>query len=318
MEQKTLLPIIAAVELAAQLTTRIQHDHLMVRHDKKGDPVTIGDYGAQAILGRALHQYFPHDGVVAEESGRQFLTLVTPDQRTEIVKLVGDILGETVTESQMVAWLDQGHGVESERVWMIDPIDGTKGFLSGRRYAIAIGAAVGSRMAAGVMGCPNYPTEDDLGVMFMAADGAAYRRPLWGGTFEPIHVSARTQPQAVLITEGVEDSHVDRAAMHHVYDTLGLSQDAILRVDGMDKYGMVACGDADVYLRIPDDHERRANVWDHAAGVAVLEAAGGKVTDRAGNPLNFSERPILTSTTFVVITNGVLHDQVLAALADIR
>lgn len=317
MQHSDLEPIIAAVETAAKLTRHIQEQHLMVRHDKKGDPVTIGDYGAQAILGRALHRYFPEDGVVAEESGQQFLKLVDDAKRAEIIKLVGETIGETVTETQMVDWLDQGHGKDSERTWIIDPIDGTKGFIAGRRYAIAIGAVEGSRCVAGVMGCPNYPLGSMNGVLFTAANGEAYRRPLAGGTSDRIHVSNRTTPSEVIIAEGVEDSHVDRDAMYSIYHQLNLLNTNIIRADGMGKYGMVAAGEVDVYLRIPDDHQRKANVWDHAAGVAVLEAAGGKVTDRAGNPLDFRERPILTSTIFVVTTNGVMHDAVLEAVANI-
>ncbi|PJF42578.1 MAG: hypothetical protein CUN55_09840 [Phototrophicales bacterium] len=317
MQYETLQPIITAVEQACALTKRIQAAHLMVQHDKKGSPVTIGDYGAQAILGRTLHQHFPNEGVIAEESGQQFLELVPPHQRAQVVQLVSETLGETVTEAQIVQWLDQGRDVQSERVWMIDPIDGTKGFLAGRCYAVAVGIVVGSCAVAGIMGSPNYIAQKQQGMLFLAYDGHAYRRPLNSQQWQPIHVSDRTAPNQVIITEGVEDSNVDRSLMHHIYKTLGWSYESTLQVDGMDKYGIVASGEADVYLRIPNDHRRRANVWDHAAGVAILEAAGGKVTDREGNPLNFAERPVMHSAEFVIVTNGRLHDQVLGILAEV-
>lgn len=312
-----LAPIIDAMEQAVHLTSTVQEKYL-VRHEKAGhEPVTIGDYGAQAILCRALQQHFPDDAVVAEESGKQFLDVVSAEQRALIVALVSEVLGLSVTEAQLVEWLNFGQDRDAARAWVIDPIDGTKGFLRQERYAIACGLVEGQRAIAGLMACPNYPTEDNKGLLFMAGDGQALARPMAGGAAEALRVSSRVEGAGLLTAESMEDSHVDRAILQHVYDKLGISAEA-RRSDGMGKYGMVARGEVDLYMRIPKQHGRKAKIWDHVAGVAVLEAAGGKVTDKDGKALNFLERPTLDSSIFVIATNGHIHDAVIAALQEVE
>ncbi|PJF21134.1 MAG: 3'(2'),5'-bisphosphate nucleotidase, partial [Phototrophicales bacterium] len=152
-----LTPILQAVRQAAQLCQEVQQRHV-VRSDKAGhEPVTIADYGSQAIICRALKQAFPQDGVMAEESGKQFIELVPPPERAYIINLVGQILGEHITEAQMVDWLDHGKDVETARLWVIDPIDGTKGFLGQRHYVNAVGVLQDRRPVGGVIAAPAYP-----------------------------------------------------------------------------------------------------------------------------------------------------------------
>jgi 3'(2'), 5'-bisphosphate nucleotidase len=315
---KTLDPIIAAVQDATRLTRTVQAEHL-VQHDKPTEPVTIGDYGAQAIICRAIKAHFPDDAVIAEESGHQFLNVVDAVQRELILQLVGKVIGTTVSEDDMVGWLNHGHGKDAPRTWIIDPIDGTKGFLREERYTVAVGLREGSGVTAGVMGCPKYPfSTEEYGLLFYAENGQAFERPLYGTDADdtPIHVSPRDVGEVLRVAESVEDKHVDRTALQHVYARLGIDASTANRSDGMGKYAMVARGDVELYMRIPKDHGRKAKIWDHAAGVAVLEAAGGRVTDKDGNPLNFQESPVLESTMFVIISNGVVHDRALAALVD--
>lgn len=316
---QTLDPIIRAVQDASRLTRTVQQEYL-VRHDKPTEPVTIGDYGAQAIICRAIKEHFPDDAVVAEESGRQFIDVVDTVQRELILQLVGTIIGATVSADDMVEWLNHGHGKDAPRTWIIDPIDGTKGFLREQRYAIAVGLAEGAHVVAGVMACPKYPFSDTgYGLLFHAENGQAYERPLYGTDADArqIHVSRRNVGETLRVAESMEDKHVDRAALQHVYGKLGgIDASTALRSDGMGKYAMVARGDVDLYMRIPLDHGRKAKIWDHAAGVAILEAAGGRVTDKDGKPLNFTEAPTLESTMFVIASNGLLHDASLAGLVD--
>lgn len=314
-----LQPILQTVREAARLCHTVQDHYLQRREKTDHEPVTLADYGVQALLARTLHEHFPKDAIVAEENAAEFLTAVPPDQRTEIARLLADILRESVTESDILAWLDAGDKPTAARTWIIDPVDGTAAFLSRRGYAIAIGAVEDGRAVAGVLGCPDYPMPDSTeGRLFFAAEGQAFSSPLERHTPTPIHVSAHDHPTLIQIVEGMESARVDQTLIQHIYDQLGLNQTAILRSDGQVKYGMIACGDGDVYLRIPADHQRRAYVWDHAAGVAILEAAGGKVTDFRGNPLDFHECPVLDGTKFIIITNGNFHDPILAALRQVE
>ena len=84
----------------------------------------------------------------------------------------------------------------------------------------------------------------------------------------------------------------------------------------MVKYGLIARGDASIYLRFPRGGYAE-NVWDHAAGQVVVEAAGGRVSDSRGVRLDFGGGSRLHGNVGVIATNGVLHDAVLAAVAGV-
>jgi 3'(2'), 5'-bisphosphate nucleotidase len=89
-----------------------------------------------------------------------------------------------------------------------------------------------------------------------------------------------------------------------------------LRMDSQAKYGIVARGEATLYLRVPSPSEPgyKENIWDHAAGSIIAEEAGGKVTDTFGNLLDFSSGIKMTKNHGILVTNGILHDIVLKAL----
>lgn len=309
-----LKPIFQAVRQAADLTRRVQQQHLGHSEKAGREPVTIADYGSQAILLRALRSAYPDDAVLAEERGSQFAELVPAEQRAVIVQLVGAILGEPVSEAQIVAWLDHGRGVEAERTWVIDPIDGTKGFIARRRYSIAVGLLDRGLPIAGVLGSPGYPTPDGQGLLFHAQRGAAYVELLSGGRASRVAVSTRARPRDLRVVQSIERDHTHLERMARIYAELGINQSQVEGVDSQDKYAMIACGDADLCLRLPREAVPQHRAWDHAAGTALVQAAGGVVTDVDGTPLDFTTGALLTHNTGMVVTNGVIHDRVLEAV----
>ena len=78
----------------------------------------------------------------------------------------------------------------------------------------------------------------------------------------------------------------------------------------------MAQGDASIYLRLPRSGSYREKIWDHAAGVCIIEQAGGKVSDFSGNPLDFTCGEKLEKNVGILATNKVIHDQVLMAIRD--
>jgi 3'-phosphoadenosine 5'-phosphosulfate (PAPS) 3'-phosphatase len=87
-------------------------------------------------------------------------------------------------------------------------------------------------------------------------------------------------------------------------------------MDSMVKYAVLARGDANLYLRFPrGGYEEK--VWDHAAGVALLEAAGGCVTDGSGKPLKFLRSSLYLEgvTSIVASSSPSAHSIVLDALS---
>lgn len=306
-----LKPMFAAVRQAADLTRRVQQIHLAHSQKVGREPVTIADYGSQAILCRAISQSFPHDAVLAEEHANQFTELLPQEQRDEIIRLVGAVLGESVTEAQVKAWLDHGRGVEAERTWLIDPVDGTKGFIAMRRYSIAVALLDRGLPIAGVLGSPGYPSPDGRGLLFYAQRGAAYAELISGSKPSRIAVSSRTKPSALKVVQSVERDHAHLELMAKIYTQLGISEAQVEGIDSQDKYAMIACGDADLMLRLPREEKPSHRAWDHGAGLALVQAAGGVVTDVDGSPLDFTTGAILTHNTGMVASNGQIHERVL-------
>jgi 3'(2'), 5'-bisphosphate nucleotidase len=118
------------------------------------------------------------------------------------------------------------------------------------------------------------------------------------------------------LCESVESGHSDHAAAAAIAERLGITS-LPLRLDSQAKYAAVAQGDAAVYLRMPTRADYREKIWDHAAGVVVVEEAGGQVSDVRGVPLDFAQGPTLKNNRGVVATNRRIHDQVLAAVAEV-
>ena len=305
--------ILAAVRDAVKLCRQVQRHHL-IANAKGGEPVTIADYGAQALIGRALQTHYPDDAVIAEESGRQFLELVPVEQRAAVLGILSEILEQSVSEAQVVAWLDFGRGKSSRRAWAIDPIDGTRGFIARRHYAIACGLLVDGEAAEGIVAAPGY---NENGALFYTRDGAVWRAPLAGGIGEKVTVSRRRGAHELVAAQSFEKRHASKSRMRRARELAGLGRARVRELDSMEKYALVACGDADLYMRLPPAGSHYAHkIWDHAAGTALVIQAGGRVTDLDGGPLDFSQGDTLPNAG-MVISSGQHHDRIIAAIQQV-
>ncbi|MBC6937517.1 MAG: 3'(2'),5'-bisphosphate nucleotidase, partial [Chloroflexi bacterium] len=103
-------PIFQAVRQAAELCRAVQEMHLAGGEKGGHEPVTVADYGAQALLCRAISLHFPDDAVLAEEQGGQFVELVSDGEKAQVIRLLSETLGQRVTEADIVRWLDHGYG----------------------------------------------------------------------------------------------------------------------------------------------------------------------------------------------------------------
>ena len=310
-----LSPIFTAVRQAAILCHEVQQRHI-VKSDKGGhEPVTIADYGSQAIICRAISKHFPHDAVMSEESSEQFLSLVNETQRTYIIGLIAEVLGEDVSEKDVIKWLDHGKGREERQMWVVDPIDGTKGFLGQRHYVNAVGVMHNRKPVAGLLGAPEYPGGYKGGALLYAVDGTAYIESMDGGNdTREISVSPRSEPAELRGLESVEKSHAGHERMARVRDHVGMDPNTVVRADSQEKYGRIAAGDAELYLRLPRlSNNRPHSIWDHAPGAAIVEAAGGVVTGVDGSPLDYSTGRALQNEG-VVVSNGTIHDKIIDAV----
>lgn len=109
--------------------------------------MTVADFTVQAIVLGLLRRYFPGHGFIAEEMS----SVLRQDQSSlsHVLSVVGKVLGQKgLTEADLCAAIDlggRGHGKHERgrwgkggRTWVLDPIDGTKGFLRGEQFCVAL------------------------------------------------------------------------------------------------------------------------------------------------------------------------------------
>lgn len=288
----------------------------------KGDdsPVTIADYGSQAVILDAVRAAFPGHAVVAEEGAAQLRAGSGPAANALLTRTVGEALGRAVAFEEICDAIDHSGTAGAEYAWCIDPIDGTKGFLRREQYAVAIGVMKAGAPWAGVLVCPNLPVdlarpEGPCGVMFVAARGRGCTvEPLDGGAAWTARVTGSRDPASWRVLGSVESAHGDPKLVNDVIAHGGIGG-GFVRYDSQVKYGVVACGGAEIYLRPRSKPSYRENVWDHAAGVVVCEEAGGRVTDVDGKPLDFMKGAKLEDNRGILATaGGRVHEVVLASL----
>lgn len=312
---------IAAVREAARLCQAVQAQmDPGVIEKKDRSPVTVADYGSQALVCRMLREAFPDDPIIAEEDAR---ALRQPDHesvRQEVVQHVEAVRGAVAPET-VLEWIDYGNAqAYSDRFWTLDPIDGTKGFLRSEQYAVALALIVGGQVVVSAMACPNLPAHLDepdglRGVIFTAVRGhGAISVPCGDeGEAGAIHVGALSETEQARFCESVESGHSSHSDAAAVAERLGITAPPV-RLDSQAKYAVVARGDADIYLRLPTRPGYVEKIWDHAAGMLVVVEAGGTVTDVTGAPLEFNHGPRLQNNRGIVVSNGSLHADVITAL----
>ncbi|MEX0715147.1 MAG: 3'(2'),5'-bisphosphate nucleotidase [Planctomycetaceae bacterium] len=149
---------LAAVRAASLVCRHVQAGIEAIEKDDRS-PVTVADFASQAIIGKALAEAFPDDPLIAEEDAR---ALRTPDHAPHLARIVRELetIGLRSDGAQVCDWIDRGNAdAFAERFWTLDPIDGTKGFLRGEQYAVALALIVAGRVEVAVLGCPNLAVE---------------------------------------------------------------------------------------------------------------------------------------------------------------
>ncbi|RMZ83237.1 hypothetical protein DV738_g1354, partial [Chaetothyriales sp. CBS 135597] len=348
-----------AVARAAILTKAVFREKAKgtVSKDDKS-PVTVGDFGAQALIIAAIKHNFPEDEVVGEEEASSLRTDTALSARVwNLVKEVrltdpesdAAVGGPIKSEADMLDAIDKGNsaGGPKGRIWALDPIDGTKGFLRGGQYAVCLALLVDGDVHVGVLGCPNLPVDDkqplpdDIGTVVIAEDSDSSSAPTHGVLFSavkgegatsqpltargapaasaaatPIHVSRISDVKQATLCESVEPGHSSKGDNALISEKLGITRRPV-QMDSQAKYGSVARGAGDLYLRLPVLKNYVEKIWDHAAGDLLVREAGGQVTDINGKRLDFSRGRTLTENKGVVASPRDVHAEVLKAVQEV-
>lgn len=305
---------IRAVRAAALATTNVrmamaQQGAMAVSKEDKS-PVTVADFAAQAVVAFALAEAYGGDPLVGEEDAEALRADAA--LCTRVVEHVGKALGRAVAKDDVLRWLDRGGADGStRRHWVLDPVDGTKGFLRGGQYAIALALVEDGEVVVAALGCPAYAHGAGEGLVLAASRGEGAFELATAASHDRRRLAvASARPFArVRLCESVESGHTDQQVSARIAAELGLAAEPV-RMDSQAKYAAVARGDADLYLRLPTRADYREKVWDHAAGVLVLHEAGGRATDVDGKELDFGLGRTLRDNRGVIASTGHAHDRV--------
>jgi 3'(2'), 5'-bisphosphate nucleotidase len=314
-----------AARQAALLVRQVQSELVSPSLTKDDhSPVTVADFAAQALVGYLLEKAFPSDPMVAEEDS---IALRRPEAAPTL-RLVTEFVSRFTPKAAPAAvceWIDHGHADSVPRFWTLDPIDGTKGFLRGDQYAIALALVEQGQTQVAVLGCPGLsdgyrPELDGQGSLVVAVRGqGAWTTSLAApGDYDPLHVSTRRDPAQARLLRSYESGHTNVSQIDLFALRLGVQVAPVL-MDSQAKYAVLAAGKGDLMLRLlssakPDYREK---IWDQAAGSLILEEAGGCITDLHGRPLDFTTGRSLIHNRGILASNNLLHPIALQALQTI-
>ncbi len=313
---------LAAVREAGLLCREVQagiDPGAMQKKDRS--PVTVADYGSQALVCRALGEAFPADPVIGEEDSAPLREAENAVLLARVVEHVRARAADAdVDVDDICGWIDRGNAQDpAPRLWTLDPIDGTKGFLRGEQYAVGLALIVDGAIACSALACPNLGPELDGdrgdGTVLVALRGlGVWELPMAKeGEARPVAVSGESDPARIRFCESVEAAHSSHGDAARIAERLAITAEP-RRLDSMTKYAVVARGEAEAYLRLPRSADYREKIWDHAAGVLAVTEAGGRVTDVRGRDLDFGRGHRLEENLGVVVTNGAVHDALMGAV----
>ncbi len=269
----------------------------MIKQD--GTPVTAGDLAVQMAVCSVLSKRTPHLPVVGEEGESSIAGAAGQELLARAVKAVKAAMGADAA-ADPTEYLESNPKPTSKSWWTVDPIDGTKGFRSGRHYALCLALVEEQQSTVGVLSCPTLMMGRDpleIGGDHQCGTLYAAARSLGSWKFQPRDGDRRFSSAAQRVVRPVVEipswrvcdsieggSRAER--MRGIMTATGLAWNSI-SLDSQCKYALVAEGAADCFMRVPASHGAE-KVWDHAPGAVVAEEAGAVVGDLKGNPLVFA------------------------------
>lgn len=226
--------------------------------DDRYEPVTIADKEASRIIVDGLEAAFPDDAILSEEEADDL------DRR-----------------------------LAARRVWIIDPIDGTAGFVKkDGDFAVQIGLAEDGVPVAGVVFLPFHDS------MSYAVKGCGSYLLIGGGEPERLRVSDHTDlnKMTLAMTRNHPTSRMGRIIEHFAFASV------VTRGSVGLKTGLIASRECDIYIH----PSPRTKIWDTCGPQIILEEAGGRMTDIFGGEMRY-DRAKLQNYNGILATNGAAH-----------
>lgn len=229
------------------------------------EPVTIADREASRIIVDGLAEVFPDDGILSEEE-------------------IDDL----------------ERRLSKRRVWIVDPIDGTSGFVNhDGDFGVQIGLAVGGEPVAGVVFLPFHD------VLSYAVKGGGSFTVTAGG--EPVRMRTSNVKELGEMTLAMSRNHPS-TRMGKIIDHFGFSKIERRGSVGL-KVALIADRTCDIYIH----PSPRTKLWDTCAPQVILTEAGGVFTDLFGLDISY-DRADLQNQNGILATNGAAHAEALEHL----
>jgi 3'(2'), 5'-bisphosphate nucleotidase len=236
---------------------------LPVAEKDRGEPVTEADRAADELISAGLRSYFPGDGLLTEESD------------------------------------DDLSRLDKERVWIVDPLDGTTEFITETgEFAVQIALTIRGQPVLGVV---YQPVKDRL---FTAVGGQGVYQ-LYEGQTDRLHVSTQENLDQMCLV--ASRSHYSKF-IEEARKMLGIRE--VNRVGSVGlKVGLVVRGVCDLYLATTVAKE-----WDLCAPHALLLEAGGTLTNLCGEAIVYNKADV-AECRGLIGSNGLVHSQIVEILA---
>jgi 3'(2'), 5'-bisphosphate nucleotidase len=232
--------------------------------DQQTEPVTVADHIANELIVQGIRRAFPDDGILAEES------------------------------------VDTARRLEKRRVWIIDPLDGTNGFIArDGDFAVQIGLAVDGQPTLGVV----YQPAVDLLYRAVRGAGCWIEREDFPVERAMVSTEADTTRMRLAASRTHRSNRFGR-----VIEALGVKEEVQRGSVGV-KVGLIIERQCDLYVHLSP----RTKQWDTCAPEIILTEAGGRCSDLFGQGLKYNT-PDVQNRNGLVASNGISHDHVIQVL----
>ncbi|GFP96341.1 pap-specific phosphatase hal2-like [Phtheirospermum japonicum] len=325
---------VKAVHMASLLCQRVQESLLAksnghVQSKDDDSPVTVADWSVQATVSWVLSEAFGSQNVsiLAEEDVLELSKTKSVNLLNAVTNTVNACLAESpsfglkipstpLTTSDVLEAIGRCNstGGPTGRFWVLDPVDGTLGFVRGDQYAIALSLIEDGEPVLGVLGCPNYPMKKEW-----LSYPNGYRRIISRLTSQVGPKSESWDKGCVIYARRGSDGAWMQPLLGEGKKFVWPNSARQIKVSTIDDPGLatfsIARGDAEIFMKFARAGYKE-KIWDHAAGVVIIQEAGGVVTDAGGHPLCFSKGMYLEDLDrgIIACSGARLHEKIICAV----
>lgn len=240
--------------------------------------------------GAAIMEIYQQDFQVDNKHDGSPLTqadLAAHNLITEALQRLTPELALLSEESRDIPWHERSHW---QNYWLVDPLDGTKEFVSRNgEFTVNICLVSNHRPVLGVVYAPVHD------ILYMGCEGQGATRTGGDGVRETIQVRQYAGKNPTIVASRSHRGEALEQVLQRINVRQGEAE--IISMGSSFKLCLVAEGKADLYPRLGPTSE-----WDTAAAHAVVNAAGGRVTDLSGNELEYNKKDILNP--WFVVSNS--------------